>query len=238
MKPSKSFLKLLLLMTLSVSSSFAEQRITLGAKLLGAGWQGDNGAVSGTFNSDKGGQLAFSLAYSEDKFYSAINLQNGNYTFDSNAPDKFTPTGRISNFNVEIQQQELDLIVGYYFWKNISLFADIKAVTNTWSNDSYKQTFSGLGFGATAYLPFNEQWTWFGSAGFVGQGEIKDDNKDKVGDGRSSALELAAIYRLTDVSSINFGLKFRNYRFEYLNNSTQDYSVNALFIGYNHGFEI
>lgn len=228
----------LLLICLFTSSQVlaSEPKFTLGVKLLGAGWQGDNGGVSDKFNSDEGGQLALSASFSRDKFYTGISIQGGNYTFNSSAPDKFTPSGRISNSNVEIKQQEMDLLAGYYVWSNVSLFADIKVVSNTWSDDSYKQNFSGLGLGASGFIPLAGQWTGFATVGFIFSGEIKDDNKSKVGDGNSSALELAAIYRLSDVNSLNMGIKFRNYSFEYLDNSSQDYSVNALFFGYNHSF--
>lgn len=217
-------------------NAFADQRITLGVKLLGAGWQGDNGAGSNSFNSDEGGQLAFSASYNKNKFYAGISLQNGNYTFTGNAPDQFTQSARNSSSNVKIEHQELDLLAGYYFWENISLFVDIKGVSNTWSNDNYKQNFGGLGFGVSGFFPVNNNWTGFGSAGFVGRGDVKDSSKVKVGEGRSGALEFGAIYRLAENNAINMGLKFRNYHFEYLDNSTQAYSINAVFVGYNHGF--
>lgn len=220
---------------LGMQNALADQRITLGAKLLGAGWQGDNGAGGSSFNSDEGGQVAFSASYTENKFYAGISLQNGNYTFTSTAPDQFTSSSRNPSSNVKIEHQEIDLLAGYYFWKQVSLFVDFKGVSNTWSNNNYKQNFGGLGFGASGYLPLNNSWTGFGSAGFVG-GNVEDTSNVKVGDGRSSGLEFGVIYRLNDDSTINMGLKFRNYKFEYLDNSTQDYSINALFVGYNHGF--
>ncbi|HEY9050632.1 MAG TPA: hypothetical protein VIQ03_03750 [Gammaproteobacteria bacterium] len=228
----------LLLTALSMQTAYADQSITLGVKLLGTGWQGDNGAVSSSFNSDEGGQLAFSASYLQDKFYAGISLQNGEYKFSGAAPDQFTPSGRNSTSNVDIEHREIDLLVGYYFWQQVSLFADIKGVSNTWSNDNYKQNFGGLGFGASGYLALNNDWTGFGSIGFVGRGDIKDDNDVKVGDGTSSALEVGAIYRIDPNNTINLGLKFRNYRFEYLDNTTQDYSINALFFGYNHSFTL
>jgi hypothetical protein len=214
----------------------ADERITLGVKLLGAGWSGDNGGVSSSFDSNEGGQLAFSASYTLENFYAGISLQNGKYKFDGSAPDQFTPSARVSSSNVEIEQRELDLLAGYYFWETVSLFVDIKGVSNTWSSSSYKQNFGGLGFGASGYMPINASWTGYGSVGFVGRGEIKDENKVKVGDGSSGALEIGAVYRMTPSSSINMGLKFRNYKLEYLTNTTQDYSINALFVGYNHEF--
>lgn len=232
----KKILMLSLISTVfCMQNAFADQRITLGAKLLGAGWQGDNGAGSSSFNSDEGGQVAFSASYTQNKFYAGISLQNGNYTFNGTAPDQFSSSSRVPSSNVKIEHQEIDLLAGYYIWEQVSFFVDIKGVSNTWSDNSYKQNFGGLGFGVSGYLPLNNDWTGFGSAGFVG-GDVKDSSKVKVGDGRSGGLEFGAIYRLNEDSSINMGLKFRNYKFEYLDNTTQDYSINALFVGYNHGF--
>ena len=232
----KIFIYSLLTTALCMQNAFSDQRITLGAKLLGAGWQGDNGAGSSSFNSDEGGQLAFSASYTQNKFYAGISLQGGDYTFSGIAPDQFTQSGRNSSSNVEIEHQELDLLAGYYFWEKISLFVDIKGVSNTWSNDSYKQDFSGLGVGVSGYFPINTNWTGFGTLGFVGNGDVKDSSKAKVGEGRSGALELGATYRLKENSTINVGLKFRNYHFEYLDSTSQTYSINALFVGYNHVF--
>ena len=234
---SKNIFILTLIATATLAQhAMADERITLGVKLLGTGWQGENGGVASSFNSTDGGQLAFSAAYSANKFFTAINLQSGRYQFKNSAPDQFTPSARISTSNVDVQQREFDLLAGYYFWESVSLFFDLKGVSNTWSNNDYRQNFGGLGLGAAAHFPLNAEWTGFGSIGFIGRSEIKDDNKVKVGEGSSGALELGAVYQTSADSTINMGIKFRNYRLDYLDNSTQNYVVNALFVGYNHSF--
>ena len=228
----------LLLNIFFLHKAVADERITMGAKLLVAGWQGDNGSVSSSFNSDEGAQLAFSISYTLDKFYTGLSLQSGKYTFKSIAPDQFTSSARVSSSNNDIEHREFDLLAGYYFWDNISLFVDIKNVNNTWTNNNYQQDFGGLGFGVSGYIPVRENLTLFGSAGFVGNGDIKDTNKIKVGDGSSGALDLGAVFRLSDNSTINAGMKFRTYNFEYTDNTTQTYYVNGIFVGYNHSFTL
>lgn len=235
--------KLLAIALFAISASlnqiaFADEKISLGVKLLGAGWSGDNGSGANEFDSDNGGQVAFSIAYSVDKFYAGLNLQGGKYKFTNIAPDQFNTTGRLPVGSATVDQNDFDLLVGYYFWPQVSLFADIKAVGNSWSNNAYEQNFSGLGLGVSGFIPQSELWTLFGSVGFIASGEIKDNNDNKVGDGSSTALELGALYKLNEVSQINMGIKFRNYAFEHLNNTKQDYSVNALFIGYTHSFTL
>jgi len=234
----KKRLFILLVNIFVLTPANADQHITIGAKLLGAGWQGDNGSVAGSFNSDEGGQLAFSAAYSQDKFYTALSLQSGDYKFKGTAPDQFTQSGRVSVSNTSIEHREFDLLAGYYFWDHVSLFVDLKNVNNVWANNNYEQDFSGLGFGVTGFIPLKGDFTLFGSAGFVGRGDIKDSSDVKVGKGSSGALEVGAVYQLAQNGSLNFGLRFRSYNFEYLDNTKQDYSINALFVGYNHSFTL
>ena len=82
--------------------------------------------------------------------------------------------------DVNVKQSDFDLVFGYYFWPQVSLFVDIKAVGNEWNSNDYKQSFSGLGLGASGFLPMNERWTLYGSLGFIGNGDIKDDDKVRV----------------------------------------------------------
>lgn len=216
----------------------ANDNISIGVKLLGANWQGDNGGGANEFDSSNGGQFGVNIAYSVGNFYTGLNLQGGEYKFAGIAPDQFTTTGRVPVSNVNITQNDFDLLIGYYFWPQVSLFADVKSVQNNWRNNDYEQTFLGLGLGISAFTPLNEDWTLFGSFGFIPNGKIEDTNDNKVGDGDSIALELGAVYKLNDTNHLNLGIKFRNYNFEHLNNSKQEYSVNAIFIGYTHTFAL
>jgi len=232
------------IITLLVCTIFASQtvqagqRITLGVKLLGSTWEGDNGAGGSTFKSTEGGHLGFNAAYQADKFYTGVSLQGGEYTFANNMPDQFRATGRVSASNEKIKQGELDMLVGYYFWPRVSLFLDLKGVGSNWINSNHIQNYAGIGLGITTYVPLENKWTIFGSFGFVSNGTIKDDNDIKVGDGSSSALEVGAVYALDEKNHFNTGLKFRNYDLEYLDSSKQEYSVNTIFFGYSHNFNI
>jgi hypothetical protein len=214
------------------------ERLSLGVKLVGAGWEGDNGSSLTDFTSDRGGQVGFNVSYAVDRFYAGLNLQGGDYDFNGRGPDQFNTTGRVPVSNVRVQQNDFDLLLGYYVWPQVSLFADIKAVGNRWSNNGYEQNFSGLGLGISGYIPQSDRWTLFGSLGFIGNGKIKDSNQNVVGDGISTAVEGGAVYKLDDSNHLNMGVKFRQYAFEHLNGSKQDYSVNALFFGFTHTFTL
>ena len=232
----KVFISIILMMILT-GPALAGQRITLGAKLLGAGWKGED-AGARSFESDNGGQFGLNVAYSNDKFYTGLNLQRGEYTFNSTAPDQFRTGTRVPTNNTTIKQSDFDLLAGYYFWDQVSLFADIKSVRNDWLDDNYQQTFTGLGLGATGFTPLAPQWTLYGSIGFIGGGEIKDGNDDKAGEGTSWAFEIGSVYAINDQHYLSAGLKTRSYAFEYLDKTKQDYAINAIFFGYSYNIDL
>ena len=210
---AKKLFLILLLSVLSINSVYADQRLTFGARLLAAGWNGDNGAGRTNFESDEGSQFGLSVAYKIGDFYTGLNIQRGEYNFKNDAPDKFTVAGRVASSNVKIQQTDIDLLFGYYFWSQVSLFVDIKNVANNWLDQPYEQSFTGLGLGSSGYIPLNDKWTLFGSFGFIGGGEIKNGNDNKVGEGSSWALELGTVYTINERNFVNGGIKTRNYRF-------------------------
>mgnify|MGYP006928187813 CR=1 FL=1 len=214
---------------------YAAQSFSLGATINGSGWNGDNRSTGTRFESNKGGQFALSGSYRRDKFYTGVNLQGGDYTFADDAPDQITSLGTISSNNTVVEHNELDLLAGYYFWPNVSLFLDLKGVTSKWSN-GYLQNLTGLGVGVSAFRALKPDWIVFGSLGFV-NGDIKEKDKSRLGRGSSNALVLGTVYTLKPRQHLNFGIKLRNYEFDYDNGQDQRYSINALFIGYNHVFD-
>ena len=220
------------------SAYAAEQRLTFGARLLGAGWEGDNGAGGSDFKSDKGGQFAVNVSYKINDFYVGLNVQQGEYQFKDEAPDRLTVFGRFASNDVTIEQTDIDLLFGYYFWPRISLFIDIKSVTNDWKNEPYQQQFVGLGLGASGFIPINDRWTLFSSLGFIGKNDIEDNNNNKVGEGTSWALEIGTVYTINEKHFLNGGVKTRHYEFEHLDSSKQKYDINAIFIGYNYSFNL
>jgi len=234
----KKFYPVLLFLFICSNNVLADNRLTFGAKLLGAGWKGDNGTGGSDFESDKGGQFAINVSYKVNDFYVGLNVQRGEYEFDGAGPDRFSVFGRFSSNNVTIEQTDIDLLFGYYFWPQISLFIDIKSVTNDWKGEPYQQTFTGLGLGAAGYIPMNDRWTLFGSIGFIGENDIEDNTDNKVGEGTSYALEIGTVYTLNENNFLNFGVKTRNYDFEFRDSSKQEYKINALFFGYNYSFNL
>lgn len=219
------------------SAAMAESNISLGVVLNGSGWKGDNGSGRNDFDSDKGGQFGFRASYSRDRLYFGLSLQGGDYQFNNTGPTQFTSGGEITTNNVDVTHSDFDLLAGYYFWPRVSIFLDLKTVASEWQNNGYEQSFSGLGVGISGFNPLNDRWTLYGSWGVVG-GNIKQGDSRELGDASSSALVVGTNYTLSKNNYLNMGLKLRNYEFEYDDGNQQDYSLNGLFVGYNHVFEL
>lgn len=229
-----AFALILLLLCMPVAE--ASNSLSIGGTINASGWEGDNGSGNSDFESDRGGQLAASINYRYKKFYTGLNLQGGTYEFEGDAPTQYTSNGAVASSNVKVEHSDFDLLAGYYFWSNVSLFLDLKATHSKWRDTDYEQNFGGLGLGVSGFLPLNDKWLMFGSFGIV-NGEINDDDDTTGhGDGRSTALSAGAVYRLDKANTFNFGLKFRNYDFDYDDGNDQEYTINALFFGYTHTF--
>ena len=212
----------------------ADNTVSLGVSLNGAEWRGDNGSGRSSFSSTEGGQLGLSANLNLDRFYVGLSLQGGEYSFGSDdAPDQFTSRGTLAVSDTRVEHSDFDLLAGYYFWPQVSLFVDLKGSGSQWKNNGYQQNFGGLGFGVSAYHPLNQDWLLFGSVGFV-NGEIKDDDVSDLGDGKSSSLILGSVYTLDKNQHLNFGFRFRKYRFDFDDGNQQDYTLNGVFIGYTH----
>jgi hypothetical protein len=214
----------------------AQESISLGVVLNGSGWSGDNGTGNTSFESDEGGQFGLNASWKKDKLYIGLSLQGGDYQFDGTGPTQFASSGLLPTQGVKVTHSDFDLLAGYYFWDQVSLFVDLKASSATWQNNDYKHSFSGLGFGVAGYNPINADWTFFGSWGFVG-GDAKEGSR-KIGDAGSSALILGANYMLNKDDFINMGFKFRGFTFDYDDGNEQEYNLDGVFFGYHHAFEL
>ncbi|MGD8591621.1 MAG: hypothetical protein PVF82_02250 [Gammaproteobacteria bacterium] len=247
MKTKNLILSCLAVITsLSAPVAFAQQSLGLGAKLLGSTWKGDNVDSGTEFESTNGSQFGFNLVYQYNRFYTGFNFQGGEYKFKDDAPDKIYNVTKQPSRDLKINRGEADILVGYYFWPKVSLFLDLKSITNEWNDDdpdtdNYATQFLGVGFGVSGFIPLNDNWMLFGSFGIVPGGtirQIKGYNQGEIGNGDSGALEFGATYNFNRNNRLNFGLKsqWQNYEFDNLARSEQKHQVGSFFIGYNYLF--
>jgi len=216
--------------------------ITLGARVQGGGWEGNNENSSDTsFDSDNGGTFGLRLVMQKGRLYGGISLQGGEYDFENGSPDRIfgapLPLGSISDDKATIKRGEADLLVGYYFWERVSLFADIKNVTNEWQSENYSLRYTGLGFGVSGFIPLNERWTLFGTLGIVPRLNIRNDS-DGIGKGTGSALEFGVVWRMLDATNMVFSLRNQHQEYDFDNDAKQTHDIGGIAIGINHRFEV
>lgn len=130
----------------------AESGFSFSVKAIGGGWSGKNKTSGTEFDSDEGGQLGIGMAYQNGDFYTGVNFQGGEYTFEENAPDQVSPSGTTAVSNDKVQHDELDIVVGYYLSDHFSLFLDLKGIKDTWTSNKHEQEFGGLGLGGYRFM--------------------------------------------------------------------------------------
>ncbi len=239
---SRSNITLYLVLMSFACSAMAVQaddtiNISLGLKLLSSNWKGSNTDAGTDFERNAGGQFAWNVGLQKDRYYAGLSLQGGSYNFVGNGPDQVTASTSTPVTNVNIQRSEVDLIAGYYFWDNISLFVDIKSVQNKFDKNNYKQNFSGIGVGVAGAWQLNKSWSLYGTFGFVGKGDLKV-NASVVGSANSAALEFGGIYRLSDSHRFNIGFKNQAQKYTFNNGDSQTHNFGGLFVGYNYLFSL
>jgi len=209
--------------------------LSLGVKLLGTNWQGNNQQSDTTFDTTEGGQFGFNIGFQKAKFYTGLSFQGGEYTFKDEAPDQVTPIGSFPSSNVIISRGEFDLLAGYFFWEHISLFVDLKSISNTWSDTGYQQRFTGFGLGASGFWPLSKKWSLYGSVGFVPIGQVETSGSN-IGDGTSGALEFGGAFHFNQRNRLTFGLKAQSQTYNYDSGDKTESRLNGVFVGYNHIF--
>ena len=211
----------------------------LGVKVMTTNWMGDND-TSGTDFARRSPQVGFNMVYQRDRLFMGLNLQGGNFLFKDGSPDQVSDAGVTVAGSAEekVKHTELDLVFGYYLLKNFSMFADAKIIVNEWVDQDpvYKMESSGLGIGASGFIPIGSRFVLYGSAGFVPL-TVKTEGTE-IGEGRSGALELGGAVNISGHNRLTFGFKGQRQRYEFDNGDTQTHRLNSLFVGYSHNLWI
>lgn len=214
--------------------SYAEESpldVTFGVNLQPTTWEGDNKTTGTSFDSDAT-QLQLNLRIRKGSFYTGLSFQGASFDFDGTAPEKVYKNFRLPSSNTTVERGEFDLVFGYYFWKQVSFFADFKRITNDWSDDGYSTRYSGLGLGVTGWHPVSQKWVFFGSLGFVGL-EIETGGEN-IGDGDGGTLVLGFLYQATNHSQFTIGLKSQQQNYTFDEGSEQKHSLVGLVLGYSY----
>lgn len=190
---------------LSNTVSAADVNFTVGVRPQQSNWTVSN---TDTKEHTTAGttQAGLDLQLRVNSFYAALSSSAGIYRFDSPGPERadgVTPPSTTPK--VDITRTELDLVLGYYILRNVSLFIDLKSIANKWEDDGYQTSYAGIGYGVSGNIRFNEHWGIFGSAGLMPM-KISDDSGD-IGEGRGRSLEAGALLAINQNNVFTLGLK-------------------------------
>jgi hypothetical protein len=209
----------------------AAPEFSIGAKLGFGNWTVDDNDDSDRAEG-KGSMLNVQAAVQWSKAYVGLGLSGGKFNFDDHAPRQPTNHGD-STQSGEIKRGEFDLVFGYHFWDDYSLFWALKSTTEEWE-DGYTLETGGLGMGIAANHALSSTWSLLWRAGLMSF-NAKHDEED-IGDGGGAALEFGAVFRPLTSTTINFGLKTQTRDVKYDNDVRQKNSTTLLGAGVNHAF--
>lgn len=240
-KPFTFFSLITLVLVSQGVSAEDQQRLGIGGRIQFTTWKGDNNGNSPDFESDAT-MAAVNIRYQRGRFYTGASIQGGNFSFNDGAPDQHKEDkSTTTDSSVTINRGELDLIAGYYFWSQVSLFLDIKAVGNQWKDKDYQADYVGVGMGITAFAPLPNNWTFYASFGFVPlkietSGNNIGDGGGSIGDGDGSSLELGSSYTIDTHHSVSIGIKAQTQEYNFNNGKKQTHHLGGLVVGYNYNF--
>ncbi|MEJ2642305.1 MAG: hypothetical protein P8010_22335, partial [Desulfosarcinaceae bacterium] len=208
--------------------------LDLGVELLAGGWSGKNKA-SDTEYDGGGGQIGLNLALNKGRFYTAFDLRGGSYTFKDDAPQQVSPTEASSQEDVKIAHSELDLAVGYYFWRHLALFLDLQNTNRKWNGNDYEMRYTGLGGGLRGDWPVSPRWDLVGKLSVLTRTTVKGDDDD-IGDVSGGGLELGAAYRPSPRHRFGIGLRLESRSYDFDAGGKQDDLMLGLFLNYAYRF--
>jgi hypothetical protein len=206
----------------------------LGVELLAGGWSGSDAAGDTDFDGG-GGQLGLDISLQKRRFYTILGLESGTYTFSGDAPGQVSATETTASSDVKITHTELDLALGYYFWKHVSLFLNLQAVTNKWDNNDYELQYGGFGGGVTGNWPIAKRWDIFGSLSILPKTSVNGDDK-KVGDVSGGEIELGAAYGASDRHRFGLGLRVASQNYDFDAGDDQEHQMAGVFFRYDYRY--
>jgi len=225
-------------------TAVAQVTVNIGSKLQFSNWVGKNSSGF-TYKSSYNEQFGFNIGLHKGKFYTGVNFQQGTYLFKNEGPAYNTESISDHNLlfrdlnqsvsNVEVFRFESDLIFGYYFWNNISLFIDLKYISNDSDAIMYSHNFSGIGLGTAGAWPINLRWSLFGSFGLIPSfTSDANDFESNIDSSYSISMEFGGAYRISENHRLNIGLKSHMQEYSYSSGASEKNRIGGLFILYNY----
>ena len=202
-----------------------------GAKIGLGGWAVEDNDGSARVRGD-GSLLHVQMALHWTKVYAGAGLSGGKFDFGTRAPRQPTAAAGPAPSGT-LQRGEFDVVLGYYFWEPVALFAALKSTSAKW-DDGYTLSTGGLGVGASGQHAVAPLWSLLWHLGVMPL-DLKHGS-DKVGTGSATTLEVSGVYRTNATTGLHFGLKLQGQKLDFDNGVRQTSNVSTLGFGVNHAF--
>ena len=216
----------------SLATAGSGMQFSLGTSLKSTTWSGENPGSGGRFEA-QAPMLSLEARLQRGRWFGGLTLSGGEFEFADTSPARPTGPALPATQSVTVSRGETDLVAGYRIRERIALFADIKSVANTWS-DNYKMEYSGLGIGISGFLPLGSRWLIFGNLGFVSM-DIKVQ-RSSIGNAKRSALNMGVSYRIADAFNVSLAINSQSQINTYRDGSEQTHELGSLALGINATF--
>ena len=230
-KKTASIAMLLFPVSFSSVASESPVNVSLSAAIQPSTWKGENLNGGSEFEA-KGVQTQLALNIRKGSFYGGLAFQGGEFEFENGAPNKVSETAMQVQDDATIRRGEFDLVFGYYFIPQMSVFIDFKTIENNWKDDPYTLRYKGTGFGVNGYHPIDQNWLLIGSIGFMAL-DIKADG-NSIGDGGGGSLSFGALYRINPRANFSISLKSQSNKFDFDQGSEQEHNIGSLVLGFSY----
>ena len=233
---------LMVLLLVACADGFAGEtsNFNLGVRLQGMNWAVTD-KDSQTDNSKKinakAGAAGVTWQWRRKAFYLGGGLAGGTFTFDEGFKRYDGLQAVNSDGKTVIDRTEFDLVSGYQLWRPISVFVNLKAISNKWEDD-YTTTYTGLGIGVNYHINFNDRFSLFGSAGLLPMaiGDSQDDEKNHIGNAKGGAAEVGGLLAVKGGNTFTIGVKSQYQKNSFDNDAEQVHATNAVQFRYYHTF--
>ena len=204
----------------------ANASLSIGADANVVGWEG---AIRGDqYQSDNSTiQYGVNFKIKFNKLYTGADYSAGRYDFSG----QDIPGDATSNPDSTVRRNEFNVVVGYYVFRHLSLFAKYK---NLVFDNGEKYKLKDPGLGAQLHYTLSSHWLLFGNvARFSGDFTIDGHND---GDTNIKEYALGAAYRPALHSYISVSYRKHRLDYQYNNAGTETHTLSGLFASYNYVF--
>jgi hypothetical protein len=204
----------------------AQASLSVGVDTSVANWKGDVGNRS--FDDD--GNVIAVGANIKIKFYklfTGLDYLTGKYHFD-NQP---APGSIVADGSKAVTRTELNAVVGYYLFDNLSLFAKYKSLK---FDATHSYHFKNPGIGSQVHWTVTRRWLLFANVAFF-KGDVHLDGNNS-GDSSVREYAIGVAFRPTLHTHFILSSRHQELDIDMKNSQSETHDYSGWFLSYNYIF--